>query len=92
VQEGEELYGLVTVHSIKEVPRSSWRDTRVQDVMIPWDELKTVRPNEELNVILDRMTGEDVNQFLVVDDGQLLGMVARDNLLKFIQVRSELGV
>jgi CBS domain-containing protein len=92
VQEGRELYGLLTVHNVKEVPRSAWRDTRVQDVMIPWEKLKTVHPDEDLALILDRMTTEDVNQFLVVDDGQLLGMVARDNLLRFIRVRSELGV
>ncbi len=91
VQEAGELYGLVTVHSIKEVPRGEWKETRVQDVMIARDELKSVTPDEDLNVVFDRMTAEDVNQLAVVDNGQLLGMLARDNLLNFIRLKAELG-
>jgi len=33
-----------------------------------------------------------VNQMPVVEDGQLIGMIARDNLVGFINARSELGV
>jgi CBS domain-containing protein len=92
VQEAGELRGLLTVHNIKEVPRQKWRDTRVQEIMIPRTELKSVRPDEELSAVFDKMTSEDVNQLAVVDDGQLLGMVARDNLLQFMRLRAELGI
>jgi Zn-dependent protease/CBS domain-containing protein len=92
VQESGQLQGLLTLHRIKEVPRERWENTRVEEVMIPRAELKTVSPGEELNVVFDRMTAEDVNQFLVVDGGQLLGMVARDNLFEFMRTRAELGL
>ncbi|MGB9880835.1 MAG: site-2 protease family protein [Anaerolineae bacterium] len=92
VQEGGKLQGLLTLHRISQVPRYAWKDTRVEDVMIPRAELKTVRPDDELDVIFDRMTSEDVNQFLVLDADELLGMVARDNLLNFIRIRSDLGL
>ena len=36
------------------------------------------------------MASEDINQFPVVEDGRLMGMVARDALVKFIALRSEL--
>jgi Zn-dependent protease/CBS domain-containing protein len=92
VQEGGQLQGLLTLHRVKRVPRERWRDTRVAEAMIPRAELKTVSPVDELNVVLDRMAAEDVNQLVVVDDGQLVGMVARDNLLNFIRTRAELGL
>ncbi|MGQ9493474.1 MAG: site-2 protease family protein [Anaerolineae bacterium] len=92
VQEGGRLQGLLTLHRISQVPRHAWKDTRVGDVMIPRTELKIVHPDDELDVILERMTSEDVNQFLVLDADELLGMVARDNLLNFIRIRSELGL
>jgi predicted transcriptional regulator len=60
--------------------------------MIPLDELKTVRPDEELVAVFERMTGEDVNQFPVMENGRLLGMVARNNVLAFLRARAELGV
>jgi Zn-dependent protease len=92
VQEGGQLQGLLTLHRIKKVPRGQWENTRVEEVMIPQAELKTVGPDDELNAVFDRMTAEDVNQFLVLDEGQLLGMVARDKLLRFIRTQAELGL
>jgi Zn-dependent protease len=92
VSEDNQLYGLVTVHRINQVPRSAWKQTRAEQVMIPRAELKSVGPDDDLNQVLERMAAEDVNQFLVLSDGKLLGMLARDRLLNFIQVRSELGV
>jgi Zn-dependent protease/CBS domain-containing protein len=91
VREGGELKGLVTVHLVREVPRERWERTRVEDVMIPRSELKTVTPSDELSAVLTRMAAEDVNQLMVVEDGELMGLVARDSLLNFIQTQTELG-
>jgi len=86
------VQGLVTVHRIQQLPRQEWPHTRVDQVMIRRDELKTVRPDDELNDVLERMTGEDVNQLVVVDGDNLLGLIARDGLLNYIRLRGELGV
>jgi CBS domain-containing protein len=89
VMEKDQLHGLLTLHRIKEVPRARWTTTRVQDVMFPLPELKTVRPEDELMAVFERMVAEDVNQFPVVDTGgRLLGMVARDNVLAFLNIRA----
>ena len=84
------LRGLLTVHRIKEVPKDRWSATRSEDAMIPREELRTVRPSDPLPDVFDRMASEDVNQFPVMDDGRLVGMVARDTLMKFIGLRAEL--
>lgn len=90
VVEGGTLRGLLTLHRIKEVPKGRWADTRAEEVMIPREELKTVRPSDPLSSVLERMAAEDVNQFPVMEDGRLVGMVARDGLLRFIGLRAEL--
>jgi Zn-dependent protease/CBS domain-containing protein len=92
VEEGGHVQGLVTVHRIQQLPRQQWPQTRVDQVMIPRAELKTVRPDDALSDVLERMAGEDVNQLVVIEGDQLLGLVARDRLLNYIQTRSELGV
>jgi len=92
VEEGGRVQGLVTVHRIQQIPRAQWPLTRVDQVMIPLEQLKTVRPDEELNVVLERMTSEDVNQLVVLEGQDLQGLVARDGLLNYIRTRSELGV
>lgn len=89
VVEKEQLRGLLTLHRIKEVPRAKWTTARVEEVMIPLAELKTVRPDDDLATVFERMTAEDINQFPVVDaEGRLLGMVARDNVLAFLNIRA----
>jgi Zn-dependent protease/CBS domain-containing protein len=88
VMEGEQVYGLLTLQRITDVPHARWPDTRAEDVMIPRSALKTVRPDDELTTVLERMTDEDVNQFPVIDDGRWLGMVSRDTLLSFLRARA----
>jgi Zn-dependent protease/predicted transcriptional regulator len=92
VEENGRVQGLVTVHRIQQLPRQQWPLTRVDQVMIPRAELKTVRSDDALSDALERMAGEDVNQLVVVDGDQLLGLVARDRLLNYIQTRGQLGV
>lgn len=92
VEEEGRVRGLVTVHRIQQLARQEWPTTRVDQIMIPRDQLKTVRPDDELYDVLHRMTTEDVNQLIVVDRDELLGLVARDRLLNYIHLRGELGV
>jgi CBS domain-containing protein len=86
VEEEGRLYGLLTLHNIRDVPRERWTTTRVQDVMIPLERVKTARLDEELSTIMERMAEENINQLPVMSDGHLEGIVARDNLLRFLQL------
>jgi Zn-dependent protease len=92
VMEDDQILGLLTLHGIKRVPRERWATTRVEKVMIPRYELKTVKADDNLAVVFKRMAAEDVNQFPVMENGTLLGMVARDNVLAFLRTRAELGL
>ncbi len=91
VVDDDRLYGLVTLHRITDVSREQWPFTRVDAVMIPQSHLKTVQPDDALTDVLKQMTAEDINQFPVVDDGHLFGMVTRESILTFIQLHSESG-
>lgn len=92
VVENGRTFGLVTLHHVKDVPQRDWATTTVRDVMTPLNQLQTAQPDEGLYEVLERMTAADVNQMPVMDNGQLLGMVARDRVLAFIRTRAELGM
>lgn len=93
VMEDDQVRGLLTLHRIKRAPRKRWTTTRVEEVMIPRSELKTVGPDDDLNLVFERMAAEDVNQFPVLDREQnLLGIVARDNVLTFLRTQARLSV
>ncbi len=85
------ITGLVTLHNARALPRDKWAATRVKDIMTPLAELKTVSPTEELTKVMELMASGDINQLPVVENRNIVGMVARDNLLNFINVRGDLG-
>jgi predicted transcriptional regulator len=41
---------------------------------------------------MQNMTADGVNQLPVMDGGQLLGMLGRDNIVSFIRIKGELGI
>jgi CBS domain-containing protein len=92
VVQGNLALGLVTIHNVKQVPRELWPTRTLGEVMTPLDKLKLVGPDQDLSTVLELMTTEDVNQLPVVDEGKIVGMVARENLLTFIHTRAELGI
>ncbi len=92
VVDEERVLGIITLHNVKEIPREQWEFVKVEDAMTPLEEMKTVSPDDDLFTVMRQMTEEGVNQMPVVENDQLVGMIARDNLVGFINARSELGV
>jgi Zn-dependent protease len=90
--EGGRPAGMLTLHSVKEVPREKWQATQVRDIMMPLQSVKRVRVTDDAWSVLQLMDAEDVNQVPVMDGEQLVGLISRDNVLRFIRTRSELGV
>ncbi len=84
------LLGIVTLHH--GVPQERWPATRVIDVMTPVDQAVKVGPDEPLDRLMEQMSVDGVNQVLVVQNGTLLGLVSRDQLVEFIKTRAELGI
>lgn len=85
------LQGLVTMDNVRGVPRERWDRTTLSEAMTTFDHVKSVSPDEDLSTILKIMTEADIDQVPVVQDGNIIGMVGRDNLLNFINVRAELS-
>ena len=88
VMEEDRLCGLLTLGQIARVPRDRWPTTRVADIMVPLDRLKTVRPDDALTRILERMAADNVNQFPVLEGEQFVGIVSRDTVLNFLRTRA----
>ncbi len=60
--------------------------------MISVDKLHVVAPQQNLRDALPLMSGQDVNQLPVVQDGRLVGVLSRDAIIRTLQVRQELGL
>ena len=92
VMQGDTLGGLVTLGDIRHVPQEEWSQTVVGFVMIPREKLHTVSPQQDLNDVLPLITAQDVNQLPVLENGQLVGVLTRDALLRYIEIHRSLGM
>jgi CBS domain-containing protein len=81
----------MTLHRIKEVPRSEWAVTSAAQVMLPWEELKRVDPDSGLWAALQEMDRDGVNQLPVTRDHKVIGMLSRENVITFLRTLQELG-
>jgi Zn-dependent protease/predicted transcriptional regulator len=92
VMQADQLAGLITLSDIRHVPREQWPQTPVGLAMIPVERLHTVTPQHSLREALPLMTGQDVNQLPVVQEGKLLGVLTRDGIMRALEVRRSLGL
>ena len=83
--------GLVTLHAARSVPRGEWANTSIQAVMQPLDHVLTVSLNEPALGILERMQKEEINQVPVVSEGQIVGIIGRDTIVRALQTRLQMG-
>ena len=92
VMQADRLAGLITLSDIRHVPREQWGYTPVDQVMIPVERLHAVSPQQSLNDVLPLMAGRDVNQLPVVQNGIPVGILSRDAIVQYLEVRRGLGV
>jgi Zn-dependent protease/CBS domain-containing protein len=88
---GEELLGLVTMQDLKRVPRDEWGTTSVFRAMTPRENLHQMDVRDDVAQALEVMAKENVNQLPVIEFGRFVGFVTRADVMRLIQVRSELG-
>jgi Zn-dependent protease/CBS domain-containing protein len=92
VVQGEQLIGLITLADVTRVPRDRWDETPVGNVMIPLARLHAVAPQQSLNDVLTLMVSQDINQLPVAENGRVVGMISREAIMRYIEMRRSLGL
>ncbi len=89
VNRGEDTVGLMTLHRIKEVPRTAWSTTLAAQVMLPLEKLKKLQFDTGLWGALQLMDRDGVNQLPVINDHHVVGMLSREDVLTFLRTLQE---
>jgi len=92
VADGDRLRGIICLHDVRAVPRQQWTSTLVGEVMTPWEKLATVSVEDDGNTVLTSMNTHNVGQLPVVEGDRLMGMLRRGDVIRFMQLRGELGI
>lgn len=81
VMYGGEVVGLISLALVKEVPRAEWSLTRVVDVALRDTHALVVDHAAPADELLDRFVTERPGALLVSQDGRLVGIVTRADIL-----------
>jgi Zn-dependent protease/CBS domain-containing protein len=90
VVQGDYLAGLITLTDIARVARERWSYTPVGHVMRLLEQVSTATPEQPLQEVLQMMSTRDINQVPVVEDGRLVGLLSRESIIRYLQVRQSL--
>lgn len=91
VLEGGRLIGAISLKDVQGVPRAEWPARRVRDTMHLVREENLVRPGDDLSDVFRKMAEEDKGHLPVVEDGRLVGIVTRHDIMTLIQLKTDLG-
>jgi len=92
VKRGDQIIGLLTPHHIQKVPQADWPMVTAAQAMITLGEVKQTQPDTELWAALEEMDRDGVNQLPVMSDGQIVGVLSRDDLISYLRTLRQLGM
>jgi Zn-dependent protease/predicted transcriptional regulator len=86
------LLGVVTMSSVRSIPREKREIERVSEAMVPYEKTFTVNPNALAIDALQMMARNGVGRLIVMDGDRIAGMVTRGDLMKTMKARQDLGL
>jgi Zn-dependent protease/predicted transcriptional regulator len=90
VDELGRLVGIVSLTDARKLPQQTWPTTRIDQIMTPAP-LTIVTPTDDVGGAIGLMAQKGVHQLPVVENGRVLGMLNREHVLRWIQLRHDLA-
>lgn len=90
VANGGAVLGILTVTDVRAIPRDEWRATPAQAAMTPRDRIVTVIAATPAVEVLVLIGEKRLNQIPVLDDGRMIGMITRREILERLQLAETL--
>jgi Zn-dependent protease/CBS domain-containing protein len=92
VEEKGRLLGMVSLRDLQKCERDAWQRMTVNDIMTPATELTTVAPDQDAVEALAIIGRRDLNQLAVVQNGVLVGLLRREDILKWLSLHAAPGL
>lgn len=85
------LIGMVSLGDLQKCKRDQWHDVTVGDVMTPAASLATISPEGSAFEGLEILSRRDLGQIPVVRDEKLLGLLRREDILRWLSLHAAAG-
>lgn len=82
--------GLLQLSAVRSVPKEDWGKALVRDVMRRLDAGDALSPEDSALAAIKRMTPSNIGRFPVVQDGSLVGIITRSDIMRMLEITSSL--
>jgi Zn-dependent protease/predicted transcriptional regulator len=89
VTENGRVAGLLSLSDIRHLSGNDWPALPASAVMTPAARLVTVRPDAGLREAVVALSEHEVNQLPVLDDGRMVGLLTRADVIAFLRQHTE---
>jgi Zn-dependent protease len=80
--------GILTTSDLTKVPREHWAETAARAAMVPAEQVVVVAPDASVLDAMKLMQQHDVHQLPVLDQGRLVGLLTRADVIRQLELRS----
>jgi Zn-dependent protease len=88
VESDGRLLGLIHVSDVRKLDPAEWSSVQARDLMSPTAEMAKLRPEESAEQALERLRNGYTDQLPVMQDSQVVGLVGRGELLRWLEWRN----
>jgi Zn-dependent protease/predicted transcriptional regulator len=86
-----QLHGVVRLGDVRRVPEAEWTQTTVAHVMTPLDQLHPLSADADAEQALEELARREVEPLPVLDHDQLVGLVSRSDLMRWLALHEGIG-
>jgi predicted transcriptional regulator len=90
VAEGQDVIGMVAMNDMEKSSRAAWSVTPVRHIMTPVEKLEYVTPDQGVAEAFDHLQRRELRQIPVVLNNQVVGLLRRKDIVRWLQFQSEL--
>jgi CBS domain-containing protein len=87
----DRFLGIVTLNSIRQIPKESWREKRVGSVVKSVPEEFVLGPDSDAVDALKKIIQSDLGRLPVVEEGKLVGILTRKDIMDLLRIKIDLG-
>lgn len=84
--------GLLTLRAVRQIPKDQWDLRHVWTAMTDLADAATVGPAAPMTEVLDQLKEEGQDRVLVVEDGEILGIITPRDVARWVRRSQELGL
>ncbi len=92
VIENGRLEGVVTMSSVRSIPRERREFETVGQAMVPLQRVVTIGPMASAAEAMQKMALKQIGRLIVTEGDSVLGIITRGDVMKAIRTRQDLGV